>query len=150
LKSKVVASGNPKVLAAICLVSLILIAYGAIVFTSTVSASHIVTRGKLGIYSNSACTQKITSIDWGPIPQGNSTSKIVYVKNLGTIPLRLSMSNANLNPTSANGSIALSWNRENTILSRNQATSANITLSIASKISTTTNFNMQIVISGTG
>jgi hypothetical protein len=150
LKSKVVASGNSKVFAAICLVSLILIAYGAIVFTSTVSASHIVTRGKLGVYSNSACTQKITSIEWGPIQQGNSTSKIVYVKNLGTITLRLSLSNTNWTPTTAKGSVSLIWNRESTILARNQVTSANLTLGVSPNISATTRFNMDIVISGTG
>jgi hypothetical protein len=130
-----------------------LTAYAAVTVSTTINTTGTMvyaTPPNIGVFSDSACTQKIASIDWGPIPQGYSKSKIVYVKNLGTIPLRLSISNTNLNPTIANGSITLNWNLENTILSRNQATSANITLSIASKISTTTNFNLQIVISGTG
>jgi hypothetical protein len=150
LKPKTNAIRTPRVIAAICTVSLILIAYGAIVFTSTASASHIRTRGEIATYSDIACTQKITTINWGPIPQGTSTSQIVYVKNQGTIPLKLSLSNTNWNPTTANNSVTLTWNRENTRLGRNQATSANITLSVSPTISATTNFNMQLVISGTG
>ena len=151
MKWKVLALGTSTAfVVAMCLALLILIASGALVSTSTVSASRIVAKAKLGIYSNSACTQKITSIDWGTISQGSSISKTVYVKNLGTTPLTLSISNTNWNPTTVNGSIALIWNRESTILARNQVTSANFTLGVSSSISGITSFSMDIVITGTG
>ena len=150
LKWKIVALGSITGIVAISLVFTILIASGALVSTAIVSASGVVATANLGVYSDSACTTKLTSIDWGTISPSSSISKTVYVKNLGTTPLTLRMSETNWNPTSANGPITLTWNRENAPLAANQSSSATLTLAIASSISGITSFSTNIVITGTG
>lgn len=104
----------------------------------------------LGVYSDSACTQNLTSIDWGTLSPGGSVTRTIYVKNTGNTQITLSMTPANWNPASANGPITLTWNREGTTLSAGQSTSATLTLSVSSSISGITSFSVNIVISGTG
>ena len=113
--------------------------------TGTISAVNV------GVYSNSACTTNCTSISWGTISPGSSTTYTVYVKNTGNVPVTLSMTTSGWNPTSADGPIALSWNRESTTLTAGQSISATLTLTISSSISSSiTNFSFNIVITGTG
>ena len=150
MKWKIVALGSITGIVAISLVFTILIASGTLVSTAIVSASGVVATANLGVYSDSACTTKLTSIDWGTISPSSSISKTVYVKNLGTTPLTIAMSETNWNPTIADGPITLTWNRESTILAANQVSTATLTLAIASSISGITSFSTNIVITGTG
>jgi hypothetical protein len=105
LKWKIVALGSITGIVAISLVFTILIASGTLVSTTIVSASGVVATANLGVYSDSACTTELTSIDWGTISPSSSISKTVYVKNLGTTPLTIGMSETNWTPTSADGPI---------------------------------------------
>jgi hypothetical protein len=123
---------------------------GALVSTKTISSTGIVASANLGIYSDSACTQALTSIDWGTISPGGSVSKTIYVKNVGNTQVTLSMSKTNWNPSTANGPITITWNRENTVLTVNQVSTATLTLSVLSTASGISTFSVDIVISGTG
>lgn len=129
---------------------LTIFASGAIVSSANVSSSGIVATANLRIYSDSACTQTITSIDWGTVSSGSSINKTVYIKNVGTAPLTLSLTKNNWNPTTANGPITLTWNREGTTLAVNQVSAATLTLGVSSGINGITSFSVNIVISGTG
>ena len=150
MRWKILVLGTSTSIIAMILILLILIVSGTLVSNATVSASRFVAKAKLEVYSNSLCTQKITSINWGKIAPESSISKTVYVKNLGTTPLMLTMSKTNWNPTTANDSITLTWNRESTILAPNQIISANFTLGVSSSISGITSFSMNIIITGIG
>ena len=147
---KKIAIGSMIGIAVMGLLLATLIASGALVSSTTVSASGIVATANLGIYSDSACTQKITSIDWGSTSPGASITKTVYVRNVGTTAVTLSMSKTNWNPTTANGPINLTWNREGTVLAANQVSAATLTLGVSSSISGITTFSMNIVITATG
>ena len=76
-------------------------------------------------------------------------NKAVYVKNTGTAPVTLSMSNTNWNPTDAYGALSLDWNRESTVLNPDQVTTATLTLSTSSSVNGISAFSVNIVISGT-
>jgi len=104
----------------------------------------------LGVYNNSACTQTLTSIDWGTLSPGGTVTRTIYVKNTGNTQVTLSMTKANWDPASANGTITLTWNREGTTLNAGQSTAATLTLSVSSSISGITSFSVNVVISGTG
>jgi hypothetical protein len=55
--------------------------------TGTVSAS-----ANLGVYSNSACTTPLSSINWGTLTAGGTAIQIIYVKNTGSgLSLALNM-----------------------------------------------------------
>jgi uncharacterized protein YcnI len=114
--------------------------------TGTVNVTTI----NVGVYSDSSCTQALTSIDWGTLSPGNSITKLIYVKNTGNAPITLGMTKTGWNPTSANGPITITWNKEGTTLSVGQYIAATLTLSVSSSISGITTFSVNIVITGTG
>jgi hypothetical protein len=127
-----------------------LLTSGALVSSRTIASSGVVATANIGVYSDSACTQSLTSINWGTLSPGNSVSRTIYVKNLGTTQVTISMTGANWNPTSANGPLTLTWNQEGTTLNANQVSTATLTLRASSSISGITTFNVDIVITGTG
>src|SRR3990170_5310733 len=100
----------------------------------------------VGVYSDSACTNSQTSIDWGTITPGNNVVRTVYVKNTGNTAITLSMTPAGWNPLSANGPIAVSWNREGVSLSVGSSISATLTLSVSSSISGIATFSVNIMV----
>ena len=104
--------------------------------------------GDIGIYSDSACTQTLTSITWGTVSPGVSVYKTIYIKNLGNYGQKLSLSTTYLNPTTAKGAIALSWNMERARLAAGQVVAANLTLSVSSNAGGFAAFNVDLLITG--
>jgi hypothetical protein len=123
---------------------------GLLSVNQAIPSSGTVTAVNVGVYSNSACTQNLTSINWGTISPNSSSTKTIYVKNTGNTQLTLSMTKINWNPANANGPITLTWNKEGTTLNAGQVTTATLTLSVSESISGITDFNVDIVITGTG
>jgi hypothetical protein len=104
----------------------------------------------LGVYSDSACTQQLTSIDWGTISPGGSVVRTMYLKNTGDAQLMLSMMTSGWSPTGAGSSMSVSWNREGVVLSAGQSIGATLTLTVSSGIGGITSFGVNIVITGIG
>jgi hypothetical protein len=123
---------------------------GLLSVSQSVSSSGTVTAVNVGVYSDAACTQTLTSIDWGTISPGSSVTKTIYVKNTGNSQITLSMTKTNWSPTGANGPITVTWNRESTTLGTGYYTSATLTLSVSSGISGISTFSVNIVVTGTG
>jgi hypothetical protein len=123
---------------------------GLLSISKTLDSTGTVTAINVGVYSDSGCTNPMTSIDWGTISPGNSITSTVYVKNTGNSPITLSMTKANWIPTGANGPITVTWNKEGTTLSVGQSVAALLTLTVSSGISGITEFSVDIVITGTG
>ena len=119
-----------------------------IISTQTIPSNGTVTTVNVGVYSDSRCTQNCTSISWGSIYPGNSTSKIVYVKNIGTVPITLSMTAGSWAPTTASACLTLSWDQQGTVLGVGDSVSANLTLSADSDIGNLSNFSVNIIIIG--
>src|SRR4030067_1671225 len=117
---------------------------GAIPSTGLVVAVNV------GVYSDSACTLNLTSIDWGSVYPGGSVPRMIYVKNTGNVPMTLSMAATGWNPAGAAGQINVTWDKENDVLNSGQSTSATLTLSVSPTISGVTSFSMSIVITGSG
>jgi hypothetical protein len=123
---------------------------GLLSVSQSVSSSGTVTAVNVGVYSDSACTQTLTSINWGTIAPGGSVTSTIYVKNTGNVQITLSMTKTNWNPPGADGPITLTWNKEATTLSAGASTAATLTLTVSSSISGITTFSVNIVITGTG
>jgi hypothetical protein len=126
-----------------------LLTTGLLISSQTLQSNGTVTAINVGVYSDSGCTQNCTSINWGSIAPGNSTTRTIYVKNTGTIPMTLSMTTGSWVPSNANTYISLSWNREGTVLTANQSISATLTLSASSSAGNITSFSFNIIITGT-
>ncbi len=142
---------TPVFLAIMAIVMLLsLSTLGLLTISQTISSSGTITTANVGVFSDSQCTQPLSSISWGPVAPGASVSQTIYIKNTGNIPLTLSMSTDSWNPPAAGSSMTITWNREGTVLAADQSTSAVLTLTVASGISGVTTFSVNIKISGTG
>jgi archaellum component FlaG (FlaF/FlaG flagellin family) len=123
---------------------------GLLSVNQAIPSSGAVTAVNVGVYSNYACTQNLTSINWGTISPNSSSTRTIYVKNTGNTQLTLSMTKTNWNPAGANGPITVTWNKESTTLNPGQVATATLTLSVSESISGITDFNVDVVITGTG
>src|SRR3990170_3844661 len=123
---------------------------GVLSINQSIPTSGTVSTVNVDVYSNSACTQQLTSISWGSVAPGASAARTVYVKNTGTNQITLTMTRTNWNPASANGPISVTWDKESTTLTANQIATATLTLSVSSSISGITTYSVDIVITGTG
>jgi hypothetical protein len=125
--------------------------FAAITTSTNVSSTGVVsTSANLGVYSNSGCTTSLSSISWGTLTPGGTTTQTIYVKNTSSgLSLTLSMTTTSWSPASANGPITITWNQQNTDLTPGQSVSATLTLTVSSSISDITSFSVQISITGT-
>jgi len=104
----------------------------------------------VGVYADSACTVNCTSISAGTIAPGSTKTYTIYVKNMGPIPMNLSMTTSSWNPSTANGPITLTWNRHNYNLAVGASVSATLTLTVSESISNSiTAFTFNVAITGT-
>jgi len=109
----------------------------------------------LQAYWDSACTNQVTSIDWGQtLAPGSTTTKDVWLKNWGgTSVLTLSLTTTNWNPTTATGYMSITWNREGATLDT-PVLQCTLTLTVDADVTDATNpvigpFANDIVITGT-
>jgi archaellum component FlaG (FlaF/FlaG flagellin family) len=114
------------------------------------SSGTITTSPNIGVYSDSACTTNMTSINWGSIAAGGTATQTVYVKNTGTGTMTLSLTASNWSPSGASTYITISWNQQGTQLSAGGSVAATLTLTVSSSITGITSFSNTITISGTG
>jgi hypothetical protein len=103
----------------------------------------------LGVYSDYGCTHAIASVNWGTLHSSVTTQVTVYIKNLYTVTMALTMHVESWNPSSAVTYISLTWNRENYDLSAGSVVEVTLTLSVASGLSGTVDFSADIVVTGT-
>ena len=119
-----------------------------IIATQTIPSNGTVTTVNVGVYTNSECTENCTSISWGAIYPGNSTSVTVYVKNTGTKQITLSMTANSWVPEDADDYLTLSWDQQGTVLDADDSVSANLTLTADRDTGDLADFSFDIVITG--
>jgi hypothetical protein len=125
--------------------------FAAVTVTRDVSSTGtITTTPNIGVYSDSACTNALTTVNWGSIAAGSSTTQTVYVKNTGTGTMTLSLSTSAWSPSTASSYITVNWDKQGTTLSAGQSTAAVLTLSVSASVTGITTFSNTITISGTG
>jgi len=131
-------------------VALTLTTFAAISTSQSVSSNgQVNTSANLSVYSNSACTTPLNSINWGTLPAGGNITQTIYIKNTGVgLSLALNMETSNWSPACADGPITLTWNQVGTRLQPGQAVAAILTLTVSPTIADVTNFNVQINITG--
>lgn len=142
---KTVLVGAMVVVAALMMASVL-----AVLQSSRTISSHGSIRGvNVNIYSDSLCTQLVSSVDWGTIDNGSSTVKTVYIKNEGTSNMTLSLSNSTWVPSDADTYLTLTWNRESYLLYNGTSVSADLTLTVSPTFTTGTDFSFNVIITGT-
>lgn len=125
---------NATVILAIALTTIIMTAVVSGLLTSQKiqNAGSVRATVGLGVYSDQACTTPLSSINWGEVTPGQSYSRTIYLKNLGNIKVKLSMTTGNWTPSSAISYLTLTWNRENYVLNVSASIEATLILVVSS------------------
>ncbi len=116
----------------------------------TLHSTGIVKGIGVGIYWDSGCTSKVTSIDWGLAEPGTIQNKTVYIKNEGNANVTLTLQTSNWNPTNATTYISLGWTYNNQTILVNQVIQVTLRLTIASNITGITTFSFDIIVTAVG
>jgi hypothetical protein len=121
--------------------------FSAAPLPSNLTASSV--SSNLGVYSDEACTIPFEEIKWGSLAPGGTVNRIVYVKNTqADSSLTLNLAAANWNPTSADGPLKVTWNRQETVLAPEESVKATIQLWASNSVVGISSFAVQIIISG--
>lgn len=113
------------------------------------SNNGTITTVNVGAYQDSGCTQVLSTIDWGNVVPGSSTSRTVYVKNTGNAMISLNMTLNTWNPSNAASYMNLTWNQENTVLNVGNNVAALLVLSVSASVTGITTFSFNATITGT-
>ena len=123
-------------------------AFGLLAGQNTIHTTGIVADLIFGVYSNSACTLNLTSINWGFCYPGGNNTEIAYVKNLGTLDTTLSILTTNWDPLAASSHLTLTSDYSGLALIPGEVVKLTFTLSVSSSINQITDFSLDIVITG--
>ncbi len=114
------------------------------------SNGTISSTANLSVYSDSGCTQPLTSLNWGTLTAGETTNQTIYIKNTSSgLSLTLNMTTSSWYPTTASGEMTVTWNQQNTDLQPGSSVPAIITLTVSPTEVDLTTFSVQIDIGGT-
>ena len=102
----------------------------------------------VGVFQDSACTQSLSTLNWGTLKPGTSANRTIYVKNTGSVPVTLNMTVTSWNPSAAASYITLTWNRQGTTLSQGNSVSALLVLSVSANVNGFTSFACTTIIAG--
>jgi len=112
----------------------------------TISTVGSVKAVGVGIYWDSACTNAVSSINWGMLNPGSSKNETIYIRNEGNTTVTLTMTTSNWNPSNASDYIALNWNYNGQPIEVGVVIQATLTLSVSSSIDGITSFSFDITI----
>jgi len=129
----------------IALVAVILatLAFGGAV--PTPCAATVETVG-VGVYWDSGCSNRVSSIEWGTIEAGAVKTVTVYVRNEGDVTISLSLSTTNWSPSTASKYMSLSWNYDGQPINPNGVIPVTLTLSVSPSITGISSFSFDIII----
>jgi hypothetical protein len=125
-----------------------LVATGTLTSSQTVMSAGTITSVNVGVYSDAGCTQNCTSLDWGILSPSNSTTRTIYVKNTGTIPVTLGMTTTSWAPSNANTYLMAIWNQEGHVLAAGISVSVTLTLTASANAGSLTTFSFNTIITG--
>ncbi|MGD6850770.1 MAG: hypothetical protein ACQCN6_01770 [Candidatus Bathyarchaeia archaeon] len=147
------ASTNEKILAGVLIAVVVVaaVAIGVIVVSRQISSHGTVvsTSYGLGVYTDAACTDPLTEIDWGKVSNGAvATTPVFYVKNTGqNTNLTLGFNVTDWNPTGAANYFTLTWNYTGAVLQPGEVLAVQMQLTIAQSVPFTA-FSNRINING--
>lgn len=104
----------------------------------------------VGIYSDQACLNSISSIDWGIVSPGSNVNRTVYIRNEGNAAATLTMAASNWNPSNSPNYITLRWDYVGQSLSKGQVIQVKFTLGVSSSIAGITGFSFDMTITANG
>lgn len=103
---------------------------------------------EIDVYEDLECTTFQSSIEWGEIEAGSSSSVIIYIKNNGDTDVLLGLDSENWTPTNALDHTTLLWNDNGSPLTPGEVRRVKLTLNVNSKCPPMDTFGFDVVIIG--
>ncbi len=103
---------------------------------------------EIDVYEDLACTTVQSSIEWGEIEAGDSSSVTIYIKNNGDTDILLALDSENWTPTNINDYTTVSWDDYGTALTPGEVRGVTLTLNVDPDCPPMNNFGFDVVIIG--
>ena len=136
------------------LYTLVLAMIGPMVSTAlsnrTVSNSGSVKTIGVDVFWDQACTNPVSSINWGVIDPGAHRNVTVYIRNTGNSAITVTMATSHWNPPEASDYMILTWNYAGQTIAENAVIQVTFTLTVSPDITGITNFSFDITIAASG
>lgn len=121
-------------------------AYGVLQVQVRIPATGNVKAIGLEVFSDQACTNALSNIDWGFVSPGENKTFTCYLKSLSNVNSSFALAVGNWVPTSANNSISLSWNRESYSAVPGEIVLAVLMLQVSSSIQGVSGFSFDVIV----
>ena len=115
---------------------------------NSISNQGSVRAANLGLYWDQACTNAMTTIDWGTLSAGAVHNVSIYVRNEGGSAVRLNLTTSNCHPANVYMYVVLTWNLERQVVEPRSVVLATITMSVSPCISGIDDFSLDTVVTG--
>ncbi|MGB8780559.1 MAG: hypothetical protein WCD81_07920 [Candidatus Bathyarchaeia archaeon] len=144
-------SNRALTIVAVMLLSSIVVGLALQSFMRQIPSLGTITAVGVGVFSDAACTQNVTSVNWGILTPGSITNYQTYIKSTSNIPITLSLGTDSWNPASAPTYITLSWSYSaGVVIQPNASLPVSLTLTVSSTVTGFTSFTFDIDITGSG
>ena len=100
------------------------------------------------VFSDAACTIRVTQIDWGALIPSSSSRMLVHIKNGFDVPSTITFTTSDWLPSNAEEYLTLTWNLTDTFFSAKETKPVEFTLHVDSSISDITNLSFNIDLTG--
>jgi hypothetical protein len=121
-----------------------------LVYSVNISNTGTIITIGVDVYSDSAGTNRLTSVNWGFLRPGDNATLTVWIKNTQTANVTLNMTASNWSPATAANYLTMSWNyTTGYVLRSSEMIPVNLKLSVAQNITGINSFNFTITIIAT-
>ena len=124
--------------------------YGLLQNSAKIGSKGTVKSIGVEVYSDSACINKVSSMDWGMAEPGSVKDTTVYVKNTGNAPVTLSLGTDKWNPPAASSYMRLTWDYGGGSIGPSSNVQVKLTLTLFANVTGVTSFSFDIIVTGSG
>jgi hypothetical protein len=121
---------------------------GLLIEDQSVSLNGTLQTLNIETYEDFEATLNCSMIDFGSLSPGKASSQTVYIKNIGSEIVFLSMNVQSWEPSNAEAFLVLSWNRDGYILSPGESIGASFILDVDEDVFGFSDFSFSILIVG--
>jgi hypothetical protein len=104
----------------------------------------------IGIYSDQGCTVALSSINWGKLTPGATSTLTLYVLNQGNSAVTLSKAMSNFSPSTLSSYLTLNWDYSGQALNSGATLKITLALTVSTSTPTMASFSFSNSITATG
>jgi protein-S-isoprenylcysteine O-methyltransferase Ste14 len=138
-----------KVLAAALAITIVVAALVILSFVYTIHNTGYIKATGIGVFVDPACTQTLSSINWGTLYPGNTVGTVAYVKNIQTTNVTMKLTTSGWSPSNAPTYITCTWNYTGVALQPSAVLLVQFKLAIASNVTGIGTFSFDMNINAT-